>query len=194
MQAAGGDLAPVAVEEVRLPAPAQEGQQPAAKDKLYGNIILADYQKSDAEYPGVIFAMSVSEEGEVDYFLHAPYEKYWNITHQDLSPMLANATVRGRLEEDDEKRPSVILKAPQSIAEYFDFKNVPSQEQTPDHYADLVRDEYIRIARTLIETGMSPEMGVLLDRISAIFRNEPDIAKTEPFSLGMLAARRQIIE
>ena len=47
---------------------------------------------------------SITDDDEVDCFTHMPYERYWNITHQDLSPMLFQSTIRGRLEEDDEKK------------------------------------------------------------------------------------------
>ena len=41
--------------------------------------------------------------------------------------MFFQATVRGRLEEDEEKRPVLILKAPQNVREYFDFKELPEE-------------------------------------------------------------------
>jgi hypothetical protein len=54
----------------------------------------------------------------------------------------------------------------------------------------MVHDEYIRVARKLIETGMLPETGVLLDRLQKFFPDEPELAKAEPFSLGLFASQR----
>jgi len=176
---------PMPVAPSAKPAPA-----PAGKGKNYGRILLHDYEISDAQYPGAIFAMSITEEEEVDFFSHAPYEKYWSIEHEDLSPMFFEATVRGRLEPDEEKRPTVTLKAPQNVREYFEFKNVPEDERSPELYVRMVHDEYIRVARKLIETGMLPETGVLLDRLQKFFPDEPQLAMAEPFSLGLLASQR----
>jgi hypothetical protein len=53
----------------------------------------------------------------------------------------------------------------------------------------MVRDEYVRVARTLVDTGMPPETVVLVDRLQEFFPNEPDLARAEPFSLSVLANR-----
>ena len=100
-------------------APAGEAESAPGSDKRvsYGKLVLEDYQASRAQFPGGIFAISVTEDDEVDCFTHKPYELHWNITHEDLSPMLFQSTVRGRLEEDDQRNPVLILKPPQSVAE-----------------------------------------------------------------------------
>jgi hypothetical protein len=54
----------------------------------YGKLVLEDYRTSRAESRGAIFAISVTDGDEVDCFTHRPYERHWNITHEDLSPML----------------------------------------------------------------------------------------------------------
>jgi hypothetical protein len=72
---------------------------------LYGNMVFEDYQASRAQFPGSIFAIAVTEDDEVDCFTHRPYERYWNMTHEDLAPMLFQSIIRGRLEEDDRKAP-----------------------------------------------------------------------------------------
>jgi hypothetical protein len=51
----------------------------------------------------------------------------------------------------------------------------------------MVHDEYIRIARKLIGTGLSPEIAVLLDGLQKFFPGRDDLAKMEPFSLELLA-------
>jgi hypothetical protein len=136
--------------------------EPRAGEVAWGAAILEDYRTSESSHPGSIFAMAVTDDDQVDYFTHRPYERLWGITHEDLSPMFFQATVRGRLEEDEEKRPVLILKAPQNMREYFDFKELPEGERGAETYNRMVHDEYIRIARKLIATGMDPETGVLL--------------------------------
>ncbi len=90
---------------------AKRGEPPsAAGNARCGEIVFADYQVSDAPFPGSIFAIGVTEEGKVDFFTHRPYEREWNITHEDLSPMLFEAAVRGRIEEDEDRTPVLILK------------------------------------------------------------------------------------
>jgi hypothetical protein len=152
-------------------------------------MVLHDYEICEAEYPGAIFAMSVTDQDEVDFFAHAPYEKYGATEHAGLSPMFFEVTVRGRLEPDEEKRPAITLKAPQNIREYFEYKNVPEEEWSSATYARMVRDEYIRVARTLVGTGMPHETIVLVDRLQEFFPGEPDLASAEPFSLGLLASQ-----
>jgi hypothetical protein len=153
----------------------------------WGKIILSDYSRSESEYPGSIFAISVNAADEVDFFIHQPYERHWNITHEDLSPMLFEATVRGRLEEDDEKKPVLILKAPQNALEYFEFKKIPADYRNPELFVDMVHDEYIRIARKLLETGLSPDMDVHLTGAKKFLANCPDLAEIDPFPLELLA-------
>ena len=95
---------------------------PAAREGSWGEVILEDYRSSESPHPGSIFAIAVTEDDQVDYFTHRPYERLWGITHEDLAPSFFQATVRGRLEEDDEKQPVLILKAPQNIREYFELQ------------------------------------------------------------------------
>jgi hypothetical protein len=157
--------------------------------RAFGRIILHDYDICEAQYPGAIFAMSVTEQDDVEFFSHAPYEKYGATEHAKLSPMFFEATPRGRLEPDEEKRPTLTLKAPQSLREYFEFKNVPEEERSAATFGRMVRDEYIRVARKLVETGMPPDTVVLIDRLHEFFPGELDLAEAEPFSLGLLASR-----
>jgi len=168
-------------------APAKPAAAPDDKDKSYGQMIYSDYEVSEAQFPGCIFAISVTEDDEIDFFTHKPYERYWNINHEDLSPMFFESTVRGRLEEDEEKKPILTFKAPQSVKEYFEFKNVPEKERGREKYIQMVHDEYVRIARKLIDTGLPPEIAVLLDGLQKFFPGRADLAKKEPFSLELLA-------
>ncbi len=159
-----------------------------------GETIYADYMVSDAQFPGSIFCIGVTSEGKTDFFTHRPYERHWNITHEDLSPMFYAATIRGRVEEDEDKTPGLILKAPQNIREYFDFREVPESERTPETHVRLVHDECIRIARKLIETGMSPRIGVRLTDLDKLFPKEERLAELEPFPLEMLASQKLFSE
>jgi hypothetical protein len=161
----------------------------AGEARRYGRLILHDYEICEAQYPGAIFAMSVTDQNEVDLFSHSPYEKYGATEHAGLSPMFFEVAVRGRMEPDEEKRPAITLKAPQNIREYFEYKEVPEEERSAATYARMVRDEYVRVAQKLVETGMPPETIVLVDRLQEFFPDEPDLAKAEPFSLGVLASQ-----
>jgi len=157
------------------------------KNSSCGRMILTDYQISEAQFPGSIFAMSVTEEGVVDYLTHKPYERYFNMTHEDLSPMFFEASMRGRLEDDEDTKPVLILKAPQNVRAYFEFKEVPESERDADKHLQMVHDEYIWIARKLAETGMPPEMGVYVADAQKFFAGNNDLLKEEPFPLELLA-------
>ena len=167
-----------------------EGGQGGDGGRLYGHIVFEDYQASRAQFPGSIFAIAVTEDDEVDCFTHRPYERNWNITHEDLAPMLFQSTIRGRLEEDDQKAPVLILKPPQSLAEYFDSKEVSQGERSAAKHLQMVRDEYIRVARKLIATGMPPETGLLLADARRYFPEGEELQAEEPFPLERLADQR----
>ncbi len=152
-----------------------------------GEIIHADYKISDAQFPGSIFAIGVNEDDKIDFFTHRPYERYWNITHEDLSPMFYEATVRGRVEEDEDQTAVLILKAPQNMREYFDFRETPESERSPEKYISMVHDEYIRIARKLIDTGMSPQIEVRVTDVQKLFPQHEELLRTDGFSLETLA-------
>jgi hypothetical protein len=128
----------------------------------------------------------MTQDGKVDLLTHRPYERYYSITHEDLTPMFFEATVRGRIDEDEEKRPVVTLKAPQSLLEYFEYKEVPGGERSPEKYIQMVHDEYVRIARKLVETGMPPGIGVLVDSLQKFFPGQ-GLAEAEPLPLELLA-------
>ena len=155
-----------------------------------GEIIFADYKISDAPFPGSIFAIGVTEEETIDFFTHRPYEREWNITHEDLSPMLFEAAVRGRLEDDEDKTPVLILKAPISVREYFDFREVPEADRSAERFVAMVHDEYVRIARKLIDTGLPTEIGVHLTDVQKFFQESTELLETEPFPLDLLAKQR----
>ena len=156
-----------------------------------GETIYGDYLVSDAEFPGAIFAIAVTEDNEIELFTHRPYERHWNITHEDLSPMLFEATVRGRLEEEEDKTPALIFKSPQSVQEYFEFKGVPEEDRNPANYFKMVRDELIRISRVIIETGMPADIGVRVTDLMKFFPNQKALAEQEPFPLEIMARLNQ---
>jgi hypothetical protein len=164
---------------------------PAAEEKSeWGEAILEDYRNSEAPHPGCIFAIGVTEDDQVDYFTHRPYERLWNITHEDLAPMFFQATVRGRLEEDEEKRPVAILKPPQDVQEYFNFREVPQGRRSRETYVRMVRDESIRIARKLIASGMDGNLGVHLAETGKFFAGQRELVDKEPFALEALADQK----
>ncbi len=190
LAASPAGLAVVAASPSGSPGLAAEGlSPPTAEGRSYGRIVLHDYAICEAQYPGAIFAISVTDQGDVDLFSHAPYERYGATEHAGLSPMFFEVTVRGRLEPDEEKRPTLTLKAPQNIREYFEYKDIPEEERSRALYLRMVHDEYIRVARTLVATGMPSDTTVLVDRLQDFFPDSPDLAKAEPFSLGLLAGQ-----
>jgi signal transduction histidine kinase len=175
------------------PSPTPGEEPPVGSDdkgRACGRIVYEDYQASEAQHPGCIFAISVTDDDRVDFFRHKPYERWWNIEHDDLTPMHFESTIRGRLEEDDSKRPSVILKEPRSAREYFEFKNVPETDRTAERHVLMVHDEYIRVARKLIETGLSADTMVELSGLQKYFPGRGDLEEAEPFPLRILAEQR----
>jgi hypothetical protein len=181
-----GDRARLGAQRRESPTPSQR----AEGGGNWGETILEDYRRSDAPHPGSIFAIAVTEKDEVDYFTHRPYERLWNITHEDLAPTFFEATVRGRLEEDDEKRPVLILKAPQNLREYFDFKELPDEKRSAAAYNRMVHDEYIRIARKLMGSGMEGGTGVLLTDVPKLFPGVQELLEREPVELEVLARQK----
>ena len=101
--------------------------------------------------------------------------------------MFFEATVRGRLEEDEEKNPVLILKAPQNVRDYFEFKEVDEDARSAALYEHMVRDEYVRIARLLIQTGLPAETTVLLSDLKRVFGETSSLVELEPFALDVLA-------
>lgn len=171
------------------PEKARPYPSPTADDKYRdcGRLVYEDYKTSEAQYPGCIFAISVTKDGRIDYFTHRPYDRWWNMDHEDLSPTYFAATLRGRLEEDAEKCPVLILKEPRSVREYFEFKNVPESERSAETHVAMVHDEYILAARKLIETGLPPDITVEVTGLQKFFPGRDDLASAEPFPLRVLA-------
>lgn len=175
-------------------APATQQQPPAGKvadaERAFGTLLFDAYQKSRAQFPGCVFAMAVTEENRVEMFTHKPYERDFNISHEDLSPMYYQATYRGRIEENELKAPIVILKPPQSAREYFDFKEIPEADRGLDLFNSMVRDEGIRIARKLMATGLDPQISTHLGSSRQFFAASPEFHGTESFPLELLARQK----
>jgi hypothetical protein len=157
---------------------------PQDSEGTCGFDVYSDYRQSTSEYPGCIFAIGITEDGRLEMFSHKPYERFWNIGHEDLSPMFFAATVRGRLEENEEHEPVVVLKGPQSMSEYFQFKEIPADLHDEQHYVRMVHDELIRIARRLIGTGLP---GAFEVQVASLQRFIPELVEQEPFALEVLA-------
>jgi len=167
--------------------PALKPLSPQDSEGTSGFDIYSDYRKSTSDYPGCIFAIGITDEGRIEMFSHKPYERLWNIGHEDLSPMFFAATVRGRLEENDDHEPVVILKGPQSMSEYFEFKEIPSEDRSDPRFVQMVHDELIRIARRLIGTGLPEALEV---QVASIQRFLPELAEAEPFAIEVLAGAK----
>lgn len=179
---------PLPPEEARADgAPATGGIE---RQRQCGKLIFEAYRNSKAQFPGTIFGISVTEDDRVEMFTLKPYERDWNISHEDLSPMHFQATHRGRLEEDELKRPILILKPPQNILDYFEFKEVPEADRGPERFTRMVRDECIRIARKLIATGLDPQIPVHLASARQFFAVPQEFHGTEPFPLDLLARQK----
>jgi hypothetical protein len=97
------------------------------------------------------------------------------------------ATFRGRLEEDELKRPLLTLKEPQSGQEYFEMKEVPEKERSAEKHVQMVHDEYIRIARKLIATGFPAQTAVQMTGLEKFFPGQEELTDDEPFPLSLLA-------
>lgn len=151
-------------------------------NSMYGHLVYSDYKQSEAEFPGCIFAIGITPGGRVDLFSHKPYERYWNIGHEDLLPMFYQSTLRGRLEENEEKIPAVIFKAPQSIRDYFEMREVPESERNAERFVAMVRDEMITSARVLIDTGLPANLEIQIADGPKFF------PEGEPSTVGGLGA------
>lgn len=172
------------------PAQAAPSGRDGDQERACGRLLFDAYRKSRAQFPGCIFGMAVTEDDRVEMFTHKPYARDFNISHEDLSPMYFQATYRGRIEEDELKRPIVILKPPQSVGEYFDFKEVAETDRGLERFTRMVRDEGIRMARKLIATGLDPQIAVLLSGAPRFFASVPEMHGTTPFPLELMARQR----
>ena len=172
------------------PPPAPPSSGGGEQERACGRLLFEAYRKSRAQFPGCIFGMAVTEDDRVEMFTHKPYARDFNISHEDLSPMHFQATYRGRIEENELKRPIVILKPPQSVGEYFDFKEVAEADRGLDRFTRMVRDEGIRMARKLIATGLDPQIAVLLSGAPRFFASVPQMHGTTPFPLELMARQR----
>ena len=59
-----------------------------------------------------------------------------------------------------------------------------------EKHHEMVHDEYIRVARKLIDTGLSPQMGLHLSDVQKFLPGRDELAETEPFPLELLAKQR----
>ncbi len=156
-------------------------------DSSCGCLLMADYRSSQATFPGCIFSIAVDTGNKVEFLVHRPYEQNWDISHEDLNPLYANATIRGRIEENEEGEPELILKVPQNIRDYFEFKELDESKYSAELYNQMVCEEYIRVARKLVATGFPAQMKVQLMDLRKFFPERDDLYREEPFPLQLLA-------
>jgi hypothetical protein len=76
--------------------------------------------------------------------------------------------------------------------EYFDSREVPRADRSPAAFVEMVHDEYIRVARKLIATGLSGEMGLHLADVRRFFPGQDELLDLEPFPLKFLAEQAPI--
>ena len=173
--------------EPQAPEATAEDWNPKDTEANCGRIVHNDYVKSDSDYPGCVFTIGVNYDLTLDTFLHKPYEQLYAINHEDLNPMLYDSTIRGRLEDNDDREPALILKEPHSVAAYFDLKEIDSSVRSREKYDAMVRDEYILIARKLLGTGLPSHIQV---HVTSADRYLPGFEATlgaEPFGLESLS-------
>ena len=84
----------------------------------------------------------------------------------------------------------MILKPPQSVGEYFDFKEVVENDRDLERFTRMVRDEGIRIARKLIATGLDPQIQVLFSGAPRFYPATVEMHGTTPFPLELMARQR----
>ncbi len=108
--------------------------------------------------------------------------------------MYFKSTLRGRLERNDLGQPVLTLKEPQNVREYFEFKDVSEKERCPEKHVQMVHDEYIRIARKLIDTGLSPDIGTELTGLRKFFPGQTGLSNNDLFSLVLLARQALSVE
>ena len=62
--------------------------------------------------------------------------------------------------------------------------------ESAETYRRMVRDEYIRIARKLVATGMDPETGALLTDLPRLFPGCASLLEKEPVELRVVADQK----
>ena len=116
---ASTESAPREPDAVAVPAPS--GAAPAyggasgqgrGEGKPYGSMVFEAYQASRAQFPGSIFGIAITEDDEVDCFDVQPYERRLERDARRSRAHALRVDIRGRLEEDEEKVPVLILKPP----------------------------------------------------------------------------------
>ena len=80
------------------------------------------------------------------------------------------------------------------MREYFHFREVPENERDLEKFVQMVHDEYIRVARKLVATGMPPATSVLATDLKKLFPPDSDLFAKEPFALEVLARQQLTTE
>jgi anti-sigma regulatory factor (Ser/Thr protein kinase) len=154
-----------------------------------GELILSDFSTSTAPHPGSLFSISVTEDGILDHFVHKAYDPEWMMGHDDLAPMLYEGVFRGRYEKDDLYGEALILKSPHKLKEYWELRETPKAQQKRKTGLKMIHNEYILIARHLIQTGMSGTTKVYLTNLEQCFTALGQQFSEDPFPLSELAGQ-----
>lgn len=158
-----------------------------------GKIVVDDYCKSLAPLPGCLFSIGVHPDtGLVDHFVHKAYDPDWMMGHDDLAPMLFEAVFRGRYETDDKCGTALILKSPHKMDEYYDLRKTPEAERSRRPYLRLIHNEYVLIARHLIESGMDGTTMVYITNLEQCFSKVGQSFSGDPFPLTELAQQQLV--
>ena len=81
-------------------------------------------------------------------------------------------------------RPRDCLSVRRSIVA---FSTTPESEWSSETFLRMVHDEYIRVARKLVKTGLSPDIGVELTDLPKFFPDADELDDDNPFPLEVLA-------
>ena len=63
------------------------------------------------------------------------------------------------------------------------------RERGSDRFARMVHDEYVRVARKLVRTGLPPDIGVQLTDLEKFFPGNAALDDGEPFPVEVLAGQ-----
>jgi hypothetical protein len=152
-----------------------------------GASIVDDFCHSLAPLPGCIFSITVTPEAKVEHFTHKPYDREWAIGHEDLAPMFYRAVFRGRYETDDRYGSALVLKGPHSAEDYFEFKDIAEAERKPEVGKRLIHNEFVLIARVLIQTGLDPATMAYITSREQYFTPLGQSFSGDPFPIRELA-------
>jgi anti-sigma regulatory factor (Ser/Thr protein kinase) len=167
--------------------PALETVPAPSASQNTGEQIIDNFCRSLAPLPGCLFSLTIGKNGDLDHFAHRPYDPDWMMGHDDLAPMFYEAVFRGRYETDDRCGTALILKSPHKLDEYLAYRSVPSVQHTRELALHMIHNEYVLIARHLIQTGMDGDTMLYITNLEQCFQSFGQEFSGDPFPLRELA-------